>query len=62
MLQEQRRAGPGEHHGCPYKHQDKSSLRTDLMRKNVTGNDLNEVMRLAGEAHYQVELFPIFLL
>lgn len=48
----------GDHHGCPYKYLDKSSLKAELLRKGLAGNEANEVMRLSTEGHYQVN-FPL---
>ncbi len=45
--------GPGENHGCPYRHHDPDSLRAMLAATGLEGAELNEVVQLAKDGHYQ---------
>jgi len=46
--------GPGENHGCPYKHHDPDVLRAALVKSGLgQGEDLNQIMQAAKEGHFQ---------
>ncbi|CAB4068170.1 PRI2 [Lepeophtheirus salmonis] len=45
--------GPGENHGCPYRHNDQNSLRSQLVSSGMKEEDIQEVLRLSREGHYQ---------
>ena len=45
--------GPGENHGCPYKHNDPENLRQLLVQSGLEGDGLNQVMNLSKEGHFQ---------
>lgn len=45
--------GPGESHGCPYRHSDSDSLRSLLAKSGIEGEDLEEILKTAKEGHYQ---------
>jgi len=45
--------GPGENHGCPYKHHDPENLRQMLVQSGLEGDGLNQVMNLTKEGHFQ---------
>ena len=45
--------GPGENHGCPYRHSDPDILRGLLVKSGVEGAKLNEILQMAKDGHYQ---------
>jgi len=47
--------GPGENHGCPYKHHDPDVLRAALVKSGLEAGseDLNNIVTAAREGHYQ---------
>lgn len=45
--------GPGENHGCPYRHSDPENLRQTLVQSGLGGDGLNQVMTLSKEGHFQ---------
>lgn len=45
--------GPGECHGCPYRHHDPDVLRGHLVQSGLEGEALNQVMHMAKDGHYQ---------
>merc|ERR1711976_766493 len=45
--------GPGENHGCPFRHYDPDTLRSALMKTGVEGEKLNEIMQMTKDGHYQ---------
>jgi hypothetical protein len=45
--------GPGENHGCPYRHHDPDLLRELLVKSGAEGEDLKEIMQLTKDGHYQ---------
>merc|ERR1719323_2340963 len=45
--------GPGECHGCPYRHHDPEVLRDNLVKSGMEGDALNQVVNLAKEGHFQ---------
>ncbi|KAI8325029.1 DNA primase large subunit Spp2, partial [Martensiomyces pterosporus] len=46
--------GPGDHHGCPYRHFSAERLRTALYKDALSDTDVREVSDLAKAGHYQV--------
>ena len=45
--------GPGENHGCPYRHSDEDSLRTLLSKSGIEPEQLGPIMQAAKDGHYQ---------
>lgn len=45
--------GPGENHGCPYRHHDPESLRSLLVASGVQGEELQNIVQASKEGHYQ---------
>jgi DNA primase large subunit len=45
--------GPGENHGCPYRHSDPELLRSLLVKTGVEGGKLNDILQLVKEGHFQ---------
>ncbi|KAB0797933.1 hypothetical protein PPYR_08926 [Photinus pyralis] len=52
--------GPGEHHGCPFKHFDATQLRQKLVEDGIPGTDTDEIMTLVKDAHYQIACTKYF--
>lgn len=46
--------GPGENHGCPFKHYDVNNLRQKLQSYNLSVSDISEVVDLSSRGHYQL--------
>ncbi|KAI9501632.1 eukaryotic and archaeal DNA primase, large subunit-domain-containing protein [Coemansia spiralis] len=46
--------GPGDHHGCPFRHFSTDRLRAALHRDRLTDAEVREIAELAGAGHYQV--------
>lgn len=46
--------GPGQHHGCPFKHFDRDTMRHSLAKQGISGKGINEIMELIAGGHYQV--------
>ncbi|KAJ2723531.1 DNA primase subunit pri2 [Coemansia sp. Benny D115] len=46
--------GPGDHHGCPFRHFAAERLRAALHRDRLTEAEVREVTGLAAAGHYQV--------
>lgn len=46
--------GPGEYHGCPYRHMDQNMLRQKLSAYGIPDFDAKEVIELAKEGHYSL--------
>lgn len=46
--------GPGENHGCPYKHMDLDILDKKLSELNIYRADVKEITKLASEKHYKL--------
>lgn len=44
--------GPGEYHGCPYKHMDYESLKQKLLNSGIPVISINEIADLAKGGHY----------
>ncbi|XP_060530565.1 DNA primase large subunit [Cylas formicarius] len=52
--------GPGEHHGCPFKHWDASVLRQKLNEYGVPSEGVNSIIELVGSEHYQIACTKYF--
>ncbi|KAJ1940604.1 DNA primase subunit pri2 [Linderina macrospora] len=46
--------GPGDNHGCPYRHFSADRLRTALYKDGLADQEVGEVGELARAGHYQV--------
>ncbi|XP_047355245.1 DNA primase large subunit-like isoform X2 [Vespa velutina] len=46
--------GPGEYHGCPYRHMDQNSLKQKLSAYGIFDLDTKEIIELAKEGHYSL--------
>lgn len=46
--------GPGDAHGCPFKHTDAQMLRQRLSNFKVSQQAINEIMDLVSKCHYQI--------
>ncbi|KAJ1735584.1 DNA primase subunit pri2 [Coemansia biformis] len=46
--------GPGDHHGCPFRHFAADRLRTALHRDRLADADVGEIAGLAAARHFQV--------
>lgn len=46
--------GPGDHHGCPFRHTDADLLRQRLAAYRVPKKDVDEIMEFVKESHYQL--------
>ncbi|KAJ2126172.1 DNA primase subunit pri2 [Coemansia sp. RSA 720] len=46
--------GPGDHHGCPFRHFASERLRAALHRDRLTDAEVRDVADLAAAGHYQV--------
>ena len=52
--------GPGEVHGCPFKHFSPDHLNLMLQKMNVKDADITEIAQRAREQHYQVACTRLF--
>lgn len=52
--------GPGECHGCPFKHCDRTQLQEKLKAEGVKDGDLKEVMGFVEKGHYQLACTSTF--
>ncbi|XP_001639500.2 DNA primase large subunit [Nematostella vectensis] len=52
--------GPGDCHGCPYRHTDPDLLRQHLARHKLGKEGLDEIMKLVKETHYQLACTRFF--
>lgn len=50
--------GPGESHGCPFRHFDANNLRGTLTRQGVKRDGIEDVISLVEGGHYQV-FYPL---
>ncbi|XP_044174076.1 DNA primase large subunit-like [Acropora millepora] len=46
--------GPGDHHGCPFRHTDADLLRQRLAAYRVPKKGVDEIMEFVKESHYQL--------
>ncbi|KAF9992714.1 hypothetical protein BGZ79_002738 [Entomortierella chlamydospora] len=46
--------GPGDHHGCPFRHFSAPNLRATLAGHNVDDFDTEDIMTLVAGKHYQI--------
>ncbi|KFM58376.1 DNA primase large subunit, partial [Stegodyphus mimosarum] len=46
--------GPGEFHGCPFKHSDESNLKQRLQNLHINSSGINNILDLAKRGHYQI--------
>lgn len=49
--------GPGEHHGCPFRHFDGENLKYTLTSNGVPVSSASEILGLVKENHFQVYFF-----
>ena len=47
--------GPGDNHGCPYRHHDPDVLKANLIKSGITAgsDDLNQILLASKEGHFQ---------
>ncbi|CAL8086855.1 unnamed protein product [Orchesella dallaii] len=46
--------GPGDHHGCPFRHSDATPLRTKFVEAGVPPEGIKEILNLVEQKHYQI--------
>jgi DNA primase large subunit len=46
--------GPGEHHGCPFKHWDPPVIKQKMLEYGISNENANEIKELVTNGHYQV--------
>ncbi|EEB18588.1 DNA primase large subunit, putative [Pediculus humanus corporis] len=46
--------GPGENHGCPFKHYDSDSLKKMLLKSGISTSDILNITDYATKGHYQL--------
>ncbi|KAG0258452.1 hypothetical protein BG011_003275 [Mortierella polycephala] len=46
--------GPGDHHGCPFRHFSAPNLRAQLVSHQVDEFDTDDILRLVTNKHYQL--------
>ncbi|CAH3160276.1 unnamed protein product [Porites lobata] len=46
--------GPGDHHGCPFRHTDADLLRQRLAAYRIPKKGIDEIMEFVKESHYQL--------
>ncbi|XP_050303778.1 DNA primase large subunit [Anthonomus grandis grandis] len=52
--------GPGESHGCPFKHFEASLLKSKLVEYGLSADAVNEIMSLSTGGHYQLACTKYF--
>ncbi|CAH2001261.1 unnamed protein product [Acanthoscelides obtectus] len=52
--------GPGEHHGCPFKHWDASVVKQKLVEHGIGAEGVTSVMDLVTNGHYQIACTKYF--
>lgn len=52
--------GPGDQHGCPYRHFSSDNLKHLLLREGLADGQANEVTKLAKDGHYQIACTRVF--
>ena len=47
--------GPGDNHGCPYRHHDPEVLKANLIKSGIpsASDDLNQIITASKEGHFQ---------
>ena len=47
--------GPGENHGCPYRHHDLDVLKASLIKSGIEAgsDDLNQILQAKNDGHFQ---------
>ena len=47
--------GPGDNHGCPYRHYDPDILKASLVKSGVPvgSDDLNQILQASKDGHFQ---------
>ncbi|RZC43107.1 DNA primase large subunit [Asbolus verrucosus] len=46
--------GPGEHHGCPFRHWNPALIKQKLLEYGISTENANEIKNLVSDGHYQV--------
>ncbi|GFT66301.1 DNA primase large subunit [Nephila pilipes] len=52
--------GPGEHHGCPFKHSDKNHLKQRLQSLHISTAAIDSILDLSARGHYQIACTRFF--
>ncbi|KAI9247866.1 Dna Primase, partial [Sporodiniella umbellata] len=52
--------GTGEHHGCPFRHSSDKSLEAQLFRDNIGQSQVDEIVGLVHNRHYQLACTRLF--
>ncbi|KAJ3115341.1 hypothetical protein HDU96_000825 [Phlyctochytrium bullatum] len=52
--------GPGDYHGCPFRHTAPDVLRSLALKAGTTESEANELLRLSKEGHYQIACTRMF--
>ncbi|XP_014362695.2 DNA primase large subunit, partial [Papilio machaon] len=52
--------GPGDCHGCPYRHCDPSNLKNRLKGYGIENQALNDIVEMAKKGHYQIACSKYF--
>ncbi|XP_031835959.1 DNA primase large subunit [Nomia melanderi] len=52
--------GPGDYHGCPYRHMDTESLRQKLCSYGIPATNINEIADLSKHGHYLIACTKYF--
>ena len=51
-----------DHCGCPFRHEKQEDLRTSLVKRGITGQGVDDVMRLVKQGDYQIACTRVFTL
>ncbi|XP_022914251.2 DNA primase large subunit [Onthophagus taurus] len=52
--------GPGEHHGCPFKHWDPTNLKAKLHETKIRDQDIFDIVEMSSKGHYQIACSKCF--
>ncbi|CAL7943762.1 unnamed protein product [Xylocopa violacea] len=52
--------GPGEYHGCPFKHMDNATLKQKLFGYGIPATGINDIAELAKEGNYLIACTKYF--
>ncbi|GJQ69696.1 hypothetical protein Trydic_g22268 [Trypoxylus dichotomus] len=52
--------GPGDHHGCPYKHWDSTILKSKLNELGMPSETVQDIADTASKGHYQIACCKYF--